>query len=110
MSLSSKEDAEDLSNDAKNEKRKRSGENHTHCHCPLFQVSEDLQNVMSAGQPYHRFKTDQIKRREAAKVDHLLLIQNRKQDKKKFVMDLKKEVVRFKQSLRLVEKEKQKQS
>ena len=100
------EDEEDLINEAEGKKRKRSGEKHSHCHCPLFQVTEDLLNFMSGGQPYHRFKSDQLKRRDAGKVNKVLLIQNRKQDKAKFVTDLKKELVRFKQSLRLVEKQK----
>lgn len=45
-------------------KRKRSGEQHTHCHCPLFKVSEPLKEFMSSGQPYRRYKADQIKKRQ----------------------------------------------
>ena len=45
-------------------KRKRSGEQHTHCHCPLFKVSEPLKEFMSSGQPYRRYKADQLKKRQ----------------------------------------------
>ena len=102
----SDESEEDLAIGTGTKKRKRSGENHTHCHCSLFQVTDGLINFMSAGQPYQRFKTDQIKRKDSVKVDRLLLLQKRKQDKNKYKMDLKKESVRFKQALRLSQKEK----
>ena len=75
----SDESEEDLAIGTGTKKRKRSGENHTHCHCSLFQVTDGLINFMSAGQPYQRFKTDQIKRRDAVKVDRVLLLQTRKQ-------------------------------
>ena len=61
---------------------------------------------MSAGQPCRRFKTDQIKRRDAVKVDRVLLLQRRKEDKNRYKMDLRKEGVRFKQALKLSQKEK----
>ena len=92
----SDESEEDLNIVTGSKKRKRSGENHTHCHCSLFLVPDVLVNFMSSGKPYQRFKTDQIKRKDSVKVDRLLLLQKRKQDKNKYKMDLKKERVRFK--------------
>ena len=65
-------------------KRKRSGENHTHCHCNLFEVTDPLLEFMSAGQPYHRFKLDQVKRTGAEKVDRVLATQKRKQAENKY--------------------------
>ena len=73
----SDENEENLAIETGTKKRKRSGENHTHCHCSLFQVPDGLVIFMSAGQPYQRFKTDQIKRRDAVKVDRVLLLQTR---------------------------------
>ena len=81
--------------------RKRSGEQHTHCHCPLFKVSEPLIEFMSSGQPYRRFKADQIKKREAAKVNRVLSLQKKKQDKLKYAADIKKEILRFKHALKM---------
>ena len=62
MTPSESEDESDCINvDAR--KRKKSGENHTHCHCKLFSVSDGLSDYMAGGQPYRRFKADQIKKR-----------------------------------------------
>ena len=83
-------------------KRKRSGEQHSHCHCPLFNVTEPLLEFMSSGQPYRRFKADQLKKREAAKVDRVLSLQKKKLDKLKYDADIKKEITRFKQALKLL--------
>lgn len=58
-------------------KRKRSEEKHTRCHCRLFQVPDDLFDFMAGGQPYHRFKADQIKRRDSAKVVRVILLQSK---------------------------------
>ena len=56
---------------------------------------------MAGGQPYRRFKADQIKKRASANVDNVILLQKRKQDRIKYKQDLKKEVVRFKNALKL---------
>ena len=72
-------------------KRKRTGENHTHCHCPLFTVPDELADFMAGGQPYQRFKKESDERREAAKVERILLLQKRKEVEQKYKFDLKKE-------------------
>ena len=82
-------------------KRKRSGEHHSHCHCPLFKVTEPLLEFMGGGQPYRRFEADQLKRKEAAKVDRVLNIQKQKLDRIKYEGDLKREIIRFKGALKL---------
>ena len=87
-------------------KRKRTGENHTHCHCPLFTVPDELADSMAAGQPYQRFKKDSDERREAAKVERILLLQKRKEVEHKYKFDLKKELDRFKKAFKESEKEK----
>ena len=91
------EQSDDADNGGK--KRKKSGENHTHCHCQLFSVPDGLCDFMAGGQPYRRFKADQIKKRASAKVDNVILLQKRKQVRIKYKQDLKKEVVRFKNAL-----------
>ena len=87
-------------------KRKRTGENHTHCHCPLFTVPDELADFMAGGQPYQRFKKESDERREAAKVERILLLQKRKEVEQKYKFDLKKEWDRFKKAFRESEKEK----
>ena len=86
-------------------KRKRSGENHTHCHCPLFTVSDELSEFISAGQPYRRFKADQVKRRESEKIGQVLLLERRGRDDRRYEMDMRKEIERFKNALKLSEKD-----
>ena len=86
-------------------KRKRSGENHTHCHCPLFEVSDSLVEFMSAGQPSQKYKKDLEKRRNAAKVERVLLVQRRKMNRTKYERDLRTEVTRFKQASRMAVKD-----
>ena len=68
-------------------KRKRSGEQHSHCHCPLINVTEPLLEFMFSGQPFWRFKADQLKKREAAKVDRVLSLQKKKLDRSKYAAD-----------------------
>ena len=85
-------------------KRKRSGENHSHCHCPLYQVSESLLDFMSAGQPYHRFQADQVKKRDNAVVERCLMVQKAKQDEMAYKRDMKKEMDRFKHYVKLLKK------
>ena len=87
-------------------KRKRSGENHTHCHCPLFPISDELTEFMTSGQPWQRFEKENLKRREAAKVERVLLLQRRKEVEKKHKFDIKKELQRFRNALKLSKKRK----
>ena len=56
---------------------------------------------MAGGQPYRRFNADQINERASAKVDKVILLQKRKQDKFKYKRDLKKEALRFINALKL---------
>ena len=77
-------------------KRKKTGENHTHCHCPLFPISDELTEFMTSGQPWQRFEKENLKRREAAKVERVLLLQRRKEVEKKCKFDMKNELERFK--------------
>lgn len=81
-------------------KRRRTGENHSHCHCPLFEVTEPLLDFMGGGQPCRRFKTDQQRKREAFKVNKVLSLQKRKADKLRYESDIKTEINRFKRSIR----------
>ena len=97
----SEDDEQSDDADSGGKKRKKSGENHTHCHCQLFSVPDGLCDFMAGGQPYRRFKADQIKKRASANVDNVILLQKRKQDRIKYKQDLKKEVVRFKNALKL---------
>ena len=90
-------------------KRKKTGENHTHCHCPLFPISDELTEFMTSGQPWQRFEKENLKRREAAKVERVLLLQRRKEVEKTYKFDMKKELERFKNALKLSRKEKEKQ-
>ena len=71
------------------------------CHCPLINVTEPLLEFMFSGQPFWRFKADQLKKREAAKVNRVLSLQKKKLDRSKYAADIKKEISRFKQALKL---------
>lgn len=111
---STRTDGEDSSNitdddvdvtETTGKKRKRSGEKHTHCHCPLYDVTDSLVDYMASGQPYRRFKADQVKKGEAAKVDKVITLQRQKLDKTKYAMDIKKEILRFKHALKLTLKD-----
>ena len=75
----------------KKQREKRTGENHTHCHCPLFKVTDSLLEFMGSGQPSRRFKADQLKRNEARKVDQAVRLQKQKLDRIKYEGDIKKE-------------------
>ena len=100
------DDEEDIAvTETTGKKRKRSGENHSHCHCPLYDVTDQLIDFMGGGQPYRRFKSAQVEKREAAKVDRIITVQRQKSDKPKYEMDMKKEVLRFKQTFKLAEKD-----
>ena len=94
------DDATVGSEKSKKRKRKSLQENHTHCHCPLFKVSDSLIDFMSAGQPSRKYKKDQLEKRTAAKVDRVIRVQRRKLDLIKFARDLKTEALRFKRSSR----------
>ena len=82
-------------------KRRRSGENHSHCHCPLFKVTDPLLEFMASGQPSQRFKADQLKRNEARKVDQAVRFQKQKLDRLKYDGDMKRELVRLKGALKI---------
>ena len=82
-------------------KRRRSGENHSHCHCPLFKVTEPLLEFMGSGQPSRRFKADQLKRNEARKADLAVRLQKKKLDRLRYDGDMKRELVRLKGALKM---------
>ena len=71
----------------------------------MYDVTDQLIDFMGGGQPYQRFKSAQEEKREAAKVDRIITVQRQKSDKPKYEMDMKKEVMRFKQTFKLAEKD-----
>ena len=82
-------------------KRKRSGEHHSHCHCPLYKVTDEQIDFVGGALPYRRFKAAQEEKRKATEVDRIITVQRKKLNKPKYEMDMKKELLRFKQSLKI---------
>ena len=88
------DDEEDIAvTETTGKKRKRSGENLSHCHCPLYDVTDQLIDFMGGGQPYRRFKSAQVEKREAAKVDRIITVQKQKSNKPKYEKDMKKDLI-----------------
>ena len=43
---------DDEAEGAEDNKRKLTGENSSHCHCPLFEITDEMKNFMRGGQPF----------------------------------------------------------
>lgn len=101
-----KEDGAEVEEEAKDVKRKVTGENSSHCHCPLFQVTDDMKNFMRGGQPFRRCREAEKKLRESNKIQKSIREEIRKNDQAKENTDLKNEVIKLKAKLRQEAREK----
>ena len=57
---------------------------------------------MGSGQPSRRFKADQLRRNEARKVGKAVRLQKQKLDRIKYEGDIKKEIIRLKSALKML--------
>ena len=97
---------DDQTNGAEDTKRKRTGENSSHCHCPLFKVTDEMKNFMRGGQPFRRCREAEKKLRESNKIQKSIREEIRKNDQAKENTDLKNEVIKLKAKLRQEAREK----
>ena len=81
-------------------KRKRTGENSSHCHSSLFKVTDEMKNFMRGGQPFRRCREAEKKKRDENIVKKNIREEIRKTDKAKEQKDLQSEVLKLKAKLR----------
>ena len=79
---------------------KQHGEASSHCHCLLFQVTDEMRNYMQGGQPYRRCKEAERKAREEKEEKQKVREHIRNTDRGKEKNDLKNEVIKLRNKLR----------
>ena len=72
----------------------------THCHCKLFEVSQPLLASMKDGQPWRRYKEEDIKKRQLKEADKAERERARLGDDKRKEEDLKEELRTLRRKLR----------
>ena len=80
--------------------RKRQGEASSHCHFPLFEVTDGMKNYMQGGQPYRRCKEAERIAREEKEAKQKIKEEIRKTNRIKEKDDLKSEVIKLRNKLR----------
>jgi len=76
-----------------------------HCHCHLWQPTDELMDTMRGGQPYRRYKADMEKRKQEEEDKQVLKDLNAQEDERKRLLDLKEEVEKMRKRVERQDKE-----
>ena len=91
----SSEDEEKSEDDEKSDKVKQL----THCHCPMFVVTDGMMAAMASGQPSQKYKADVKEKKEKLKMEKILQNERFKNAAPKFKSDMKTELKRFRRAV-----------